>query len=40
MDSRSVCLALWLMGFIAFINGQGFKPAGQISEACFNCLCE
>ncbi|CAL1261989.1 unnamed protein product [Larinioides sclopetarius] len=40
MDSRSVGCVLWLMASIALVNGQGFKPAGQISEACFNCLCK
>ncbi|GIY46350.1 lysozyme [Caerostris darwini] len=40
MNSRRISCVLCFLSFLALIYGQGFKPAGQISESCFNCICE
>ncbi|KAG8178043.1 hypothetical protein JTE90_022926 [Oedothorax gibbosus] len=40
MSSFLVSVGLCLVGYLALVRGQGFSPAGQISEKCFQCLCE
>ncbi|GFR02837.1 lysozyme [Trichonephila clavata] len=40
MDTRKIGFVLSLVGCFALVTSQGFAPAGQISEACFNCMCE
>ncbi|XP_042901850.1 lysozyme [Parasteatoda tepidariorum] len=35
-----VTVALIVTICISLLHGQGFAPAGQIPEKCFDCLCE
>ncbi|GFS54220.1 lysozyme [Trichonephila inaurata madagascariensis] len=40
MGPRRIGFVLGLVSCFALVASQGFAPAGQIPEACFNCMCE
>ncbi|KFM58042.1 Lysozyme, partial [Stegodyphus mimosarum] len=40
MEFKGLCFALCFLLSAASVSGQGFHPPGQISEVCFECLCE
>lgn len=40
MQVKVLAGLLMVFGCAVLLKGQGFKPAGQISERCLQCLCE